>query len=280
MYLPTSRCAGENSGMVHPHGVYRRCRGDVYLRFRRSRCRTRIFPIASSSWCARHLHVDSCRTQTNCRTLVALSRCPPTVCVQRLSQDEVHAEGAPFALAAKDNTEYGANTSADVPLWGRLCVYDSPQEALKSLGPNYLTPPAFVRLVLVADSALLRTLCKHGEEVLSSDTAGLYLQVAPSCPAFYAIWEDGSKNTTHDVRNELDRQASRDTLLNKFKNNVPVSLAVATGIPKSPKGVVVEVNPGVSVPCNHWDSTSEDDDSDGSDVDNGEGSEVEVEGGN
>ena len=186
-----------------------------------------------------------------------------------------------MVLAAKDNTDYGENKSADVPLWGELCVYDSPKEALESLGPDYLQPPAFVRLVLVADSALLRTMCKHGEEVLTSDTAGLYLQVAPSCPAFYAIWEDGPNNTTHDVRNELDRRASRDALLNEFKCKVPVSLTVARGIPKSRKGVVVKVHPGVSVACSHWDPTSEEDhscdDKDGSSMGEDEGVEEGVE---
>ena len=210
--------------------------------------------------------------KTNCRTLLAPSRCPPPVCLlQRLSQENVEAEGAPFALAAKDNTEYDINSTCDVPLWGKLCVFDSPREALESLGPNYLTAPCFVRLVLVADSALLRKLCKDGEEVLSSDTAGLYLRVAASCPAFFAIWEDGSQNTTHYVRNALDRQASRDALLNKFKVQVPVSLAVATGIPKRPNGVVVKINPGVSVACNSW---GEDDDSSSS---SGSGGSIDAE---
>ena len=71
-----------------------------------------------------------------------------------------------------------------------------------------------MRLVRVADSTLLSTMCEHGEEVVSSHTGGLYLEVSPSCPAFHATWEDDeSDSVIHDGQNFLDRRSTRDVLL-------------------------------------------------------------------
>lgn len=106
-------------------------------------------------------------------------------------------------------------------------------------------------------------MCENGKEVLSSDTVGLYLKVDPTCPAFYAIWEDEIDSPTHEVRNELDRQATRDALLKQFKHKAPVCLTVAKAISKTKtgKGAVVKVKAGVSIACTRWaDDASESDD--------------------
>lgn len=102
-------------------------------------------------------------------------------------------------------------------------------------------------------------MCNPGEESVSSDTAGLYLKVSPSSPAFYAIWEDAdSGSTTHKVRNELNRTASRGVLLKQFQSKAPVSLTAAKHIAKSRtnEGVVIKVDPGVSLACSRWAHTS------------------------
>eukprot|EP00904_Undaria_pinnatifida_P008992 jgi/Undpi1/5222/HiC_scaffold_2.g00504.m1 len=110
------------------------------------------------------------------------------------------------ALCAQVGTSYKANENA-IPIWGRFVVYDSPAHAPESLSADYLEPPTYVRLVRVADSTLLSTMCEHGEEVVSSDTGGLYLEVSPSCPAFHATWEDDeSDSVIHDGQNFLDRR--------------------------------------------------------------------------
>ena len=136
-----------------------------------------------------------------------------------------------------------------------------------------------MRLVRVADSTLLSTMCKHGEEVVSSDTGGLYLEVSPSCPAFHAIWEEEeSDSVTHEVQNFLDRRSTRDVLLQSVGKGNPIGLRLTTAISSSRKGVVVKVVPGVSVACRRWGKgvdDEEDDAENNSDADNAAAQEVE-----
>lgn len=162
-------------------------------------------------------------------------------------------ESAGQALCAKNGTKYTAGENA-LPLWGTLRIYDTQEEALRTLGENYLDSPSFVRLVLVADAALLRSLCKPGDEVVPSETVGLYLSVSSTCPAFYAIWDDDDDSThmTHEVLNELKRQDNREALLKMFNRKHPLSLKLSKSLPASRPGSTVKVRPGVSVACSRW----------------------------
>jgi len=111
-------------------------------------------------------------------------------------------------LCAKSGESYKPKENA-IPLWGELVIYDSPADALERLEEHPDdTKLDFVRVVLVADAVLLGRMCKHGSEVLSSTEAGLYLEVHPSCPAYFARWNEDPKITTHDVQNSLDRRWS------------------------------------------------------------------------
>ncbi|CAN0423878.1 unnamed protein product, partial [Ectocarpus sp. 12 AP-2014] len=166
-------------------------------------------------------------------------------------EDELHY------LCAKDNTSYKADTN-DIPIWGKVVVYDSMQQALESLNiEERSTDLQFVRLVQVADNDLLKRMCTKNEIVRNPD-AGLYLQIAPTCPAYYASCdqEEGknSKKSTamHEVASYLQRTDNRAKLINSFVDDqvgvpAPVKLVVVRRIKASAHGVAVRVSPGVSV---------------------------------
>lgn len=174
----------------------------------------------------------------------------PDLCLTWQERDDVET------LCARDNTSYKPNENA-IPLWGELMVYDSPEEALDAISTTGEdTDLSFVRLVLVGDANMLSGFCKHGQEILSSERAGLYLRVHPTCPAYNAMWDADDKNTTHEVENILDRKWNTDKLLNTFKQGMgPISLNCVSNIASSRKGVAVKVHPGVSVVREGWSPT-------------------------
>lgn len=168
------------------------------------------------------------------------------------------AEGELMTLHAQDGKKYKINDS-DIPIWGDAVVYDTRQAALNSLDPDDDNVDLqFVRLVLVADTNLLKRLCIASKEIVRSAEAGLYLKVARTCPAYYAMWEEDSTETTHhEVYSYLKRTSKREALLNAFIDKAggvpaPARLGVFKGIDGATPGVVMRVNPGVSVVRKGW----------------------------
>lgn len=150
--------------------------------------------------------------------------------------------------------------ASQIPIWGTAVVFDSKGEAEQWLHDSYMEDSAdmqYVRLVFVADYVLLKRMVDPGKEVVRSSEAGLYIIVAPTCPAYHALWDSGdAREHTHSVVSFLDRGASRQTLLNTFDDNVggapaPCCLylhrASATG-----GGAEILVDPGVSVVRDGW----------------------------
>ncbi|CAN0243134.1 unnamed protein product, partial [Ectocarpus sp. 4 AP-2014] len=168
---------------------------------------------------------------------------------------KVNPEDELSYLCAKDNIAYKVDTH-DIPIWGKVVVYHSTQQALASLNiEDGSTDLEFVRLVVVADNDLLKRMCSKHEIVRSPDAA-LYLQIAPTCPAYYASCEqepDKNKSTAlHEIPSYLQRTDSREKLINSFVDDqvgvpAPAKVVVVRRINASAKGVAVYVNPGVSV---------------------------------
>lgn len=83
---------------------------------------------------------------------------------------------------------------------GKAAIFDTLQAALDSLDPAADHDDLqFVRVVLVANTSLL--MCVNGKEVVRSPEAALYLEVAPTCPAYYAMWSTprGSSLSSADL---------------------------------------------------------------------------------
>ena len=171
-----------------------------------------------------------------------------------LAQDN---EDALLCLHAEDDIRYPLN-SHEIPIWGKPIVYDSRQQALDSLKPTEdSTEHQFVRLVLVCKYDLLKRLCGK-KEVVRSREAGLYLQVAQTCPVYYAMWDDSpTRHAAHEVSSYLKRSDTRETLLRSFIDKeggapAPAKLNVLRVIDAATPGAIVKVIPGVSVVRLGW----------------------------
>ena len=96
------------------------------------------------------------------------------------------------------------------------------------------------------------------KEVVRSREAGLYLQVAQTCPAYYATWDDSpTGHVAHEVSSHLKRSDTRETLLRSFIDKeggapAPAKLNVFRVIDAATPGAIVKVIPGVSVVRLGW----------------------------
>ena len=170
---------------------------------------------------------------------------------------EQENEDALLCLHAEDGTRYPIN-GHEIPIWGKSIVYDSRQQALDSLKPSEdSTDLHFVRLVLVAEYGLLKRLCAK-KEVVRSREAGLYIQVAQTCPVYYAMWDDSpTGHAAHEVSSYLKRSDTRETLLRSFNDKeggapAPAKLNVFRVIDAATPGAIVKVILGVSVVRLGW----------------------------
>ena len=148
--------------------------------------------------------------------------------------------------------------SHEIPIWGKPIIFDTRQLALASLKPvENGTELQFVRLVLVADYDLLKHMCAK-KEVVWSREAGLYMKVAQTCPAYYAMWNDSPKgHAAHEICSYLKRSDMRQTLLRSFvdkEGEAPASakLDVYRVISAATPGAMIKVNCGVRIVRLGW----------------------------
>lgn len=117
--------------------------------------------------------------------------------------------------------------------------------------------PFSVRLALVVDYHLLKSLCVHGKEGVRSTKAGLNTKVPPTCPAYYALWDDSTQDTPNEVASYPGRSKKRAALLDALADtstakSAPAKLNVCNPVQSSGNGKVVKVRPGVSVVRSGW----------------------------
>eukprot|EP00903_Cladosiphon_okamuranus_P014251 g13237.t2 len=176
------------------------------------------------------------------------------------------------------DTRYETN-QAQIPIWGTAVIFDSRDEAEDSLVDKYGQDSldlCYVRLVHVADSDLLKRMVDPNEEAVRSKDAGLYIDVAPTCPVYYARWDTrDDAEYTHSVISFLDRGSPRHKLLDLFNDRVagsnpsPCSLHLHKAVRGGRGDVEMRVNPGVSVVRVGW--SDPDHDEAGGDDDAGDG---------
>ena len=93
---------------------------------------------------------------------------------------------------------------------------------------------------------------------MRSREAGVYIQVAQTCPAYYAMWDASpTGHAAHEVSSFLKRSDTRETLLRSFIDKeggapAPAKLDVFRVIEAATPGAIVKVNPGVSVVRLGW----------------------------
>ena len=149
--------------------------------------------------------------------------------------------------------------SSDVPLWGTLVVCRSHLEAWHTLSDDDKASQR-VRMVRVADNKQLCKLIEPGVE-LCGPHAELYLRVAPTCPAYYAMWDSDASTAHMEVASKLPNSGSRQGLLANFladgtSQTCPIRLRVRRSIraSKTTDSSVILVDPGNRVVCSSGSS--------------------------
>ena len=100
----------------------------------------------------------------------------------------------------------------DLPIWGKLEIYDSPSDAVSVLSDDE-KEEQFVRLIMVADNTQLTNMLEQGKEVCLPDAA-LYMRVDKTCPLYWVTWEvDRETDAIEIIVPKLPQKASRETIL-------------------------------------------------------------------
>ena len=100
----------------------------------------------------------------------------------------------------------------DLPIWGKLEIYDSPSDAVSALSDDE-KEEQFVRLIMVADNTQLTNMLEQGKEVCLPDAA-LYMRVDKTCPLYWVTWEvDREADAIEIIVPKLPQKASRETIL-------------------------------------------------------------------
>ena len=110
-----------------------------------------------------------------------------------------------------------SSRSYDIPVWGELVVYTSPNEASGTLEADEVDEQ-YVRLIQVADNAQLRLMLETGVELCGGDAA-LYVRVDPTCPIYWVRWDNRKSKADLDVVCDLPHRGVRATMLEKVQFN-------------------------------------------------------------
>ncbi|CAN0264969.1 unnamed protein product [Ascophyllum nodosum] len=118
-----------------------------------------------------------------------------------------------------------SSRSYDIPVWGELVVYTSPNEASGTLEADEVDEQ-YVRLIQVADNAQLRLMLETGVELCGGDAA-LYVRVDSTCPIYWVRWDNRKSKADLDVVCDIPHRGVRATMLEKVQLN-----ADSTGVVK------------------------------------------------
>ncbi|CAB1111515.1 unnamed protein product [Ectocarpus sp. CCAP 1310/34] len=99
---------------------------------------------------------------------------------------------------------------SDIPVWGELIVYPSPQAAKDSLTQEEVDEE-YVRLLRIATNAQLQLMLEPGTERCTPEAA-LYLRVAATCPVFWVRSESKTKADL-DISCDIPQRGLRANIL-------------------------------------------------------------------
>lgn len=106
----------------------------------------------------------------------------------------------------------------DIPLWGSLVVYDTPEDAVGALTDDDKSEHR-IRLVLVATNTQLTQMLAPGKEICR-DRAALYLRVAKTCPLYYLQWEQFHDDAVLEIVSTVPRRGNRQRLLDAIAGSI------------------------------------------------------------
>ncbi|CAB1112254.1 unnamed protein product [Ectocarpus sp. CCAP 1310/34] len=105
---------------------------------------------------------------------------------------------------------------SDIPVWGELIVYPSPQAAKDSLTQEEVDEE-YVRLLRIAANAQLQLMLEPGTERCTPEAA-LYLRVAATCPVFWVRSESKTKADL-DISCDIPQRGLRANILETFSSS-------------------------------------------------------------
>ena len=177
----------------------------------------RVFGVRSIGYFVlyKHASVRPIAFHYSCASLRSFSAC---VRIQG-ELDRTRAEPLPKRRKRASSRSY------DIPVWGELVVYTSPNEASGTLEADEVDEQ-YVRLIQVADNAQLRLMLKTGVELCGGDAA-LYVRVDPTCPIYWVRWDNRKSKADLDVVCDIPHRGVRATMLEKVQFN-----ADSTGVVK------------------------------------------------
>lgn len=105
----------------------------------------------------------------------------------------------------------GITAVHDIPIWGELVVYDTPQDAVASLSDSEIKDQ-LVRLIYLASNHQLRQMLEPGKELCHEQSA-LYMRVAKCSPLHCMPWETETEKADVDIVRFIPRTGTRSTML-------------------------------------------------------------------
>ena len=177
----------------------------------------RVFGVRSIDYFVlyKHASVRPIAFHYSCASLRSFSAC---VRIQG-ELDRTRAELLPKRRKRASSRSY------DIPVWGELVVYTSPNEASGTLEAGEVDEQ-YVRLIQVADNAQLRLMLETGVELCGGDAA-LYVRVDSTCPMYWVRWDNRKSKADLDVVCDIPHRGVRATMLEKVQFN-----ADSTGVVK------------------------------------------------
>ena len=105
----------------------------------------------------------------------------------------------------------------DIGAWGKLIIYDTPEDAIDSLSEEE-RDQQYVRLVLVAQHRQLIKMLANGKE-LCRPRAALYMRLDRTCPLYHLTWDESCEESVIEVESSLPQAGTRETMLNAVKGS-------------------------------------------------------------
>ena len=110
---------------------------------------------------------------------------------------------------------YSEGDYPEMPVWGKLLVYGTREEAINSLSAKE-KEEQLVSLILVAGNRQLKAILDPGREICRPQAA-LYLRIAESCPMYYITWERDGVEGGIEVVSRLHQKGKREEMLDAVR---------------------------------------------------------------
>lgn len=108
-------------------------------------------------------------------------------------------------------------SQAGMPVWGKLVVYNSRKQAVKSLSTEEVEEQR-VRLIQIADTQQLRRMLDVRNELCAPEAA-LYLEVADTCALYWTVWDNDKDKADMHIACDIPQSGTRSTMLEAVRGS-------------------------------------------------------------